>query len=56
MKTVTVYTDGACSGNPGPGGCSRAKRGILPCREGAGAAGERGSKQILTAAGRRTAY
>lgn len=20
MKTVTVYTDGACSGNPGPGG------------------------------------
>ena len=21
MKTVTIYTDGACSGNPGPGGC-----------------------------------
>ena len=20
MKTVTLYTDGACSGNPGPGG------------------------------------
>ena len=20
MKTVEVYTDGACSGNPGPGG------------------------------------
>ena len=20
MKAVTVYTDGACSGNPGPGG------------------------------------
>ena len=20
MKTVTIYTDGACSGNPGPGG------------------------------------
>ena len=20
MKSVTVYTDGACSGNPGPGG------------------------------------
>ena len=20
MKEVTVYTDGACSGNPGPGG------------------------------------
>ena len=21
MKRVTIYTDGACSGNPGPGGC-----------------------------------
>ena len=20
MKTVIIYTDGACSGNPGPGG------------------------------------
>ena len=20
MKRVTIYTDGACSGNPGPGG------------------------------------
>lgn len=20
MKSVTIYTDGACSGNPGPGG------------------------------------
>ena len=20
MKTVDIYTDGACSGNPGPGG------------------------------------
>ena len=20
MKTVEIYTDGACSGNPGPGG------------------------------------
>ncbi|MCL2821708.1 MAG: ribonuclease HI, partial [Firmicutes bacterium] len=20
LKTVTIYTDGACSGNPGPGG------------------------------------
>ena len=20
MKKVTIYTDGACSGNPGPGG------------------------------------
>ena len=23
LKTVTVYADGACSGNPGPGGCNR---------------------------------
>ena len=23
MKTVTIYTDGACSGNPGPGGWGR---------------------------------
>ena len=22
MKTITLYTDGACSGNPGPGGAS----------------------------------
>ena len=21
MENVTIYTDGACSGNPGPGGC-----------------------------------
>ncbi|MCL2187261.1 MAG: ribonuclease HI [Defluviitaleaceae bacterium] len=21
MKEITLYTDGACSGNPGPGGC-----------------------------------
>ena len=21
MKKVLIYTDGACSGNPGPGGC-----------------------------------
>ena len=20
MKKITIYTDGACSGNPGPGG------------------------------------
>ena len=20
MKAITIYTDGACSGNPGPGG------------------------------------
>ena len=23
MKTVTIYTDGACSGNPGPGRLGR---------------------------------
>jgi len=22
MKNVVIYTDGACSGNPGPGGCA----------------------------------
>ena len=22
MKTVAIFTDGACSGNPGPGGCA----------------------------------
>lgn len=27
MKTVTIYTDGACSGNPGPGGWAA----ILSC-------------------------
>ncbi len=29
VKTVTIYTDGACSGNPGPGGW-----GVLLCYEG----------------------
>jgi ribonuclease HI len=29
MKTVTVYTDGACSGNPGPGGWAA----VLTCDE-----------------------
>jgi len=29
MKTVTIYTDGACSGNPGPGG-----RGAILCWQG----------------------
>ena len=28
MKTVTLYTDGACSGNPGPGGWGA----LLRCR------------------------
>ncbi|MBR2310251.1 MAG: ribonuclease HI [Oscillospiraceae bacterium] len=28
MKTVTLYTDGACSGNPGPGGWGA----ILECK------------------------
>lgn len=30
MKTVTIYTDGACSGNPGPGGW-----GAILCYQGA---------------------
>ena len=31
MKTVTIYTDGACSGNPGPGGYGV----VLLCKKGA---------------------
>ncbi len=30
MKQVTIYTDGACSGNPGPGGWGRSVKKI--CR------------------------
>ncbi len=29
MKTVTIYTDGACSGNPGPGAVA-ASREFVP--------------------------
>ena len=50
MKTVTIYTDGACSGNPGPGGCSGAAAN-LSWRENAGGAGKKGSlRSDLTAA------
>ena len=30
MKTVTIYTDGACSGNPGPGGWGAILQMLLP--------------------------
>ena len=33
MKTVTIYTDGACSGNPGPGGWGAILRYKEHCRE-----------------------
>ncbi len=44
MKTVTIYTDGACAGNPGPGGwCGAAAN--FSQRESAAAGGKRGSKR-----------
>ena len=46
MKTVTIYTDGACSGNPGPGGCSGAQHRILPFGEDVRAADKKGSYEI----------
>ena len=50
MKTVTIYTDGACSGNPGPGGCSSGAAN-LSLRENAAFGGKRGSlRSNLTAA------
>ena len=30
MKQVEVYTDGACSGNPGPGGAGAGKSPTAP--------------------------
>ena len=33
MKTVIIYTDGACSGNPGPGGWGAILRYKEHCRE-----------------------
>lgn len=40
MKTVTIYTDGACSGNPGPGGW-----GAILCYNGAEKVMSGGEKQ-----------
>ena len=40
MKTVTIYTDGACSGNPGPGGWSAILRYGSAVRELSGGARE----------------
>ena len=42
MKTVTIYTDGACSGNPGLGGCSGGAAN-LSLWENAAKGGKRGS-------------
>ncbi len=33
MKEVTIYTDGACSGNPGPGGWAAVLRFGAHCKE-----------------------
>lgn len=33
MKKITIYTDGACSGNPGPGGWGAVLRYGEKCRE-----------------------
>ena len=49
MKTVTIYTDGACSGNPGPGGCSGGAAN-LSLWENAAKGGKRGSERSNFAA------
>ena len=49
MKTVTLYTDGACSGNPGPGGCSGGAAN-LSLWENAAKGGKRGSERSNFAA------
>ena len=33
LKKITIYTDGACSGNPGPGGWGAIIRGCNQKRE-----------------------
>ncbi len=40
MFKVNLYTDGACKGNPGPGGCAA----IIVCKS---AAGKNASKEIV---------
>ena len=40
MFKVNLYTDGACKGNPGPGGCAA----IIICKL---AAGKTASKEIV---------
>ena len=49
MKTVTIYTDGACSGNPGPGGCSGGAANFS-LWENAAKGGKRGSERSNFAA------
>ena len=34
MKKIKIYTDGACSGNPGPGGWARTFSGSCAARSG----------------------
>ena len=50
MKTVTVYTDGACSGNPGPGGwCAILRYGEIEKQLSGGEAKTTNNRMELTA-------
>ena len=50
MKTVTIYTDGACSGNPGPGGwCAILKYGEIEKQLSGGQAQTTNNRMELTA-------
>ena len=50
MKTVTIYTDGACSGNPGPGGwCAILKYGEIEKQLSGGEAQTTNNRMELTA-------
>ncbi len=50
MKTVTVYTDGACSGNPGPGGwCAILRYGEIQKQLSGGEAKTTNNRMELTA-------
>ena len=50
MKTVTIYTDGACSGNPGPGGwCAILRYGEIQKQLSGGEAKTTNNRMELTA-------
>ena len=50
MKTVTIYTDGACSGNPGPGGwCAILRYGEIEKQLSGGEAQTTNNRMELTA-------
>ena len=50
MKTVTIYTDGACSGNPGPGGwCAILRYGEIEKQLSGGEAKTTNNRMELTA-------